>query len=169
MALQAIIRILATLAIFTKVLEFVKKRDRLSFLIFFHLVGRVDVAEGGNRGGREVSPYPHLGYPIFTNIFPSTPSLSKTRKKIFPSPGIENKTSRCKKIKIEKTSYKKSLKLIFPNILSEFAFIFVKKTCTSAHPTPLRARRGAAFRISNFYKDGSKDKINGGNNPFNIV
>lgn len=118
---------------------------------------------GGRRQPRraQVSPHPNPGYPIFTNIFPSTPSLSKTRKKIFPSPGIENKTSRCKKNKNRKTSYKKSLKLIFPNILSEFAFIFVKKICTSAHPTPLRARRGAAFRISNFYKDDPKNKIKG--------
>lgn len=42
------------------------------------------------------------GVPHFYKHFPIHPSLSKTRKKIFPSPGIENKTSRCKKIKIEK-------------------------------------------------------------------
>lgn len=126
---------------------------------FFHLVWACRCGERRQPRRARVSPYPHPGYPIFTNIFPSTPSLSKTRKKIFPSPGIENKTSRCKKNKNRKTSYRKSLKLIFPNILSEFAFIFVKKTCTSAHPPPLRARRGAAFRISNFYKDDPKNKI----------
>lgn len=117
---------------------------------------------GGRRQPRraQVSPHPHPGYPIFTNIFPSPPSLSKTRKKIFPSPGIENKTSRCKKNKNRKTSYRKSLKLIFPNILQEFAFIFVKKICTSAHPTQPATRRGAAFRIPHFYKDGWKNKIN---------
>lgn len=62
--------------------------------------------KAATEAGASVAPSPS-GVPHFYKHFSIHPSLSKTRKKIFPSPGIEIKTSRCKKIKIENTSYKK--------------------------------------------------------------